>query len=198
VKSQNASVVTDSNSGIYAQYATGLTISNNVVTRILDPGCGGAQCMGIALGGGSGNTIVNNTVDSTQQGIEEILATAGLTISNNICNSPTAEAGTGACIVISATADITSANHNILPGTNVALVGGVAKNFAAWQGLGFDANGYNASATFWRAAWPFDLATGIGIGTADQSFGNGANIGARTLTSRSPLPMQTQAGQNDY
>jgi parallel beta-helix repeat protein len=198
VRSRNAAVVTDSNSGIYAQYATGLVISNNVVTRILDPACGGAQCMGIALGGGAGNTIVNNTVDSTQQGIEEILATAGLTLSNNICNNPTPELAVGTCIVLQAAADLTAANHNIVPGTNVAYVGGAAQTLAQWQALGFDANGYNASATFWRAAWPFDLATGIGIGTADTSFGNGANIGARTLTSRSPLPMQTQIGQNGY
>jgi hypothetical protein len=139
--------------------------------------------------------IVNNTVDSTQQGIEEILATTGDTISNDLCNNPTAEAGTAACIVLSASTDVTAANHNILPGTNVALVGGVGKTFAQWQAFGFDAAGYNASATFLQ---PFYLAPGsLGIGTADTSFGNGPQIGANQLLlpNLSPLTPLSATGQ---
>lgn len=206
-KSQNASVATDSVACYYAQNTTGLTIKNSIAARLLDAGCGGGgQCAGIVLAGTTGTQVINDTVSNAQHAVAESsgFANTGLKIVNLNCDHPTSEGTTGACINLIAAADLTTSNNNILPsnGTTVALINGSTETFAAWQALGFDPSSANASATFQRAvAWPYDLTPGtVGYGSADQSQGNGANIGATAIFNRSTLLLDTQSkvGQAGY
>ena len=204
-KSQNASVATDSVSCFYAQNTTGLVIKNNIAARVLDAGCGGGgQCTGVLLAGTTGSQIINNTVSNAQHMFAETsgFPNTGLKLINNTCDHMVSEGTTGSCINLIAAADLTTSNLNILPsnGTTVALINGVTQTFAAWQLLGFDPSSSNTVATFQRGVqWPFDLTPGnVGYGAADQGQGNGANIGATVVLSRSPNPLDKQSVQNGY
>ena len=204
VKSQNAAVVGDSNSGIYCQYCTGLTLKNNEVTGVLDPNCGGGgQCACNLFAATTNTSVINGTCSGAQVGVGESsgFPNTNLKIVNNIFDNIVSELSTGASVAVSATSEIGTANNNIMPGTNVALVGGVAKTFAQWQAFGFDPSGQNTSAVFARTGWPFAPLVGSpGIGQADQSQGGGPNIGANPNSAlsgnmnTSPLPLQTQVG----
>lgn len=206
IKSQNANVATDSVGGAYCQYCTGLIVASNVFARFLDAGCGGGgQCACGNFAATTGTQFINNTCSGAQHMLSETsgFANTGLVARNNICDNMISEASTGSCFDIIAAANLVASNNNIIPGTTIALVNGVATNLSTWQNTyGFDFDSINSPATFWRVGWPFMLTAGSkGIGVADASQGYGRDIGApveRLGTNLLPLPLQSSLGQGNY
>ena len=200
---------TDSNEGIYGEYAENVNIDDNLIYNIFDAGAcvNNGQCNGVHLYHPSGPiSIRNNVILNVGSCIVEGnlgSALSGFDAQNNLCALGAGPSGQSQDFLIADLLSSPTIDHNHLTDNlagNVANYQSANYSFSAWQGLGFDAHGTDNNYEAWLPTplnWIFSHAQRAETlaGTNGSRNGNG---GAASSPAGSSGNLQTNNGSGGF